>query len=51
MTKGDIVENIIFIDVKDKGILHISNINITILYMSKIKITRWIFLKVLILDF
>jgi hypothetical protein len=51
MTKGEIVGNIFFNDVKDKGILYISNINTTSLKMSKINIARRILLKVLLLNF
>jgi hypothetical protein len=41
MTKGEIVGNIVIIDVKDRGIRHISNINIAI----------WRLLEILFLDF
>jgi hypothetical protein len=41
MTKGEIVGNIVFIDVKDRGRLH----------MSKINIARWRLLEILFLDF
>jgi hypothetical protein len=41
MTKGNIVENIVFIDVKYKGRLH----------MSKINIVMWILLEILFLYF
>ena len=41
MTKRGIVENIVVIDVKDRGRLH----------MSKIKIARWRLLEILFLDF
>ena len=41
MTKGGIVENNVVIDVKNRGSLH----------MSKINIGRWILLKVSLLDF
>jgi len=49
MGKG--VGNIVVIDFKDNGSLQMSKINITILYMSNIKIARWIFLKVLLFHF
>jgi hypothetical protein len=51
MTKGEIVGNIVVIDVKDRGSLQMSKINITSLQMSKINIARWRLLKVLFLDF
>jgi hypothetical protein len=41
--------NIVVIDFKDRGILHMSKIDITGLQMSKIKIGRWRLLKVLFL--
>jgi len=41
MIKGEIVGNIIVIDVKERGRLH----------MSKIKIARWKLPEILILDF
>jgi hypothetical protein len=41
MTKGEIFGNIFFIDVKDRGRLQ----------MSKINIARWILLEILFLDF
>jgi hypothetical protein len=47
MTKGEIVGNIVVIDIKDRGTYNISKINITNLQMSKIKIARWRLLKVL----
>jgi hypothetical protein len=41
MTKGEIVGNIVVIDVKDRGRLQ----------MSKINIARWRLLEILFLDF
>jgi hypothetical protein len=40
MTQIFTVVNIIFIDIKDRGSLQVSKINITSLQMSKIKIAR-----------
>jgi hypothetical protein len=51
MKKGDIVGNIVFIYFKGKRSLHISKINITSLYMTKINVARCKLLKVLFLDF
>jgi hypothetical protein len=51
MTKGEIVGNIVVIDVKYRGSLQMSNINITSPKMAKTNLARWILLKVLLLDF
>jgi hypothetical protein len=51
MKKGDIFGNIFVIDIKERGSLQISNVNVTILHISKINIARWRLFKVLILYF
>jgi hypothetical protein len=50
MTKGEIVEYSVVIDIKYREILQMSKINITNLKIYKLNSARWILLKVLLLD-